>query len=70
MLQIKFDWIRVPEKKALSTPALSKPDMGPQSSPNARAAIIRQAPCSVPFRMAVTSAIPGVAKYCCIRSAA
>lgn len=35
MLQMKFDWIRVPEKKALSTPALSKPDMGPQSSPNA-----------------------------------
>jgi hypothetical protein len=41
MLQIKFDWIRVPEKKALSTPALSKPDMGPQSSPNARAAMMR-----------------------------
>jgi len=39
MLQIKFDWIRVPEKKTLSTPKLSKPDMGPQSSPNARAAV-------------------------------
>ena len=28
MLRIKFDWIRVPEKKALSTPALPKPDIG------------------------------------------
>ena len=36
MLQMKFDRIRVPEKNASSTPALSKPDMGPQSSPNAR----------------------------------
>ena len=41
MLQMKFDWIRVPEKTALSTPALSKPDMGPQSNPNARAATMR-----------------------------
>ena len=41
MLQMKFDRIRVPAKNALSTPALSKPDMGPQSSPNARAATMR-----------------------------
>jgi hypothetical protein len=34
--QIKFDCIVVPAKNAASTPALSNPDMGPQSRPSAR----------------------------------
>src|SRR3979411_2994634 len=43
MLQRKFDFQDVPLKKASSTLALSKPDIGPMSSPSARAASIRKA---------------------------
>src|ERR1700691_6156935 len=57
---MKFDSIRVPEKNAWSTAALSKPDIGPQSRPNARAAIMRYPPCKLPLRIAVTSASPGL----------
>src|SRR5690606_6375700 len=39
-LQRKFDLTVVPEKKASSTFFISKPDMGPQSRPRERAAII------------------------------
>src|SRR5207245_8623108 len=67
MLHTKFDLI-VPDtysshipsrstpapKNSSSTLALSNPDIGPQSSPRARAAIIRYAPCNVLFRFAVT----------------
>ena len=38
---MKLDLMAVPAKNAASKAALSKPDIGPQSSPNARAAIIR-----------------------------
>ena len=58
-LQMKLDLMRVPEKKARSTPALSKPDIGPQLSPSARAAMMRYAPCRLPLRIAVASATPG-----------
>src|SRR4029077_2524334 len=54
-LQTKFDFQEVPSKKAASTLALSKPDIGPQSRPRARAAIIRYAPCRLPLRKAVDS---------------
>ena len=37
-LQRKFDLMSVPAKNSLSTPALSKPDIGPASRPSARAA--------------------------------
>src|SRR3546814_13305116 len=41
---MKLDFMAVPAKKAASTPALSNPDMGPASSPSARAAMMSQAP--------------------------
>ena len=37
----KFDLMSVPAKNSLSTPTLLKPDIGPQSSPSARAAMIK-----------------------------
>jgi hypothetical protein len=37
-LHKKFDFISVPAKNSASTPALLNPDIGPQSSPSARAA--------------------------------
>jgi len=46
----------VPAKNSASTTSLEKPDIAPTSSPSARAAIIRYAPCSVAFRKAVSSA--------------
>ena len=68
---MKFDRTRVPEKNALSTRALSKPDMGPQSSPSRPRSDGYEvsALCNVPFRIAVTSATPGAAKYFCMTSA-
>src|SRR5262249_8593071 len=51
-LQRKFDLTVVPVKKRASTLALSKPDIGPQSSPNARAASMKYAPCSDELRSA------------------
>lgn len=51
-------------KNSSSTLALSKPDIGPQSSPRARAAMMRYPPCSVLLRFAVTPANSGLfAKY-------
>ena len=41
MLIRKLDFTVVPAKNAASTMALSKPDIGPQSRPSARAAMIR-----------------------------
>jgi hypothetical protein len=41
---MKLDVMRVLEKKSESTASLLKPDIGLQSSPRARAAIIRYAP--------------------------
>jgi hypothetical protein len=38
---MKFDWIRVPAKKALSTAALSNPDIGPQSGESGEAIMRR-----------------------------
>jgi hypothetical protein len=61
---MKFDCTRV-----RSTAALSKPDMGPQSIPSARAANIRYAPCKVLFRTAVISASIGCLNACCRTSA-
>src|SRR3569623_1745596 len=55
MLQTKFTLIDVPAKKAAFTLLSSKPDIGPQSSPSARAAMIRYAPCSEELRSAVVS---------------
>ena len=40
-LKIKFDFTLLFAKKVASTLALSKPDIGPQSNPKARAAIIK-----------------------------
>src|ERR1700704_445810 len=48
-------------KNSSSTFALSKPDIGPQSSPSARAASIKYAPCSDELRRAVTSTSEGLA---------
>ena len=48
-----FDLTVVPAKNATSTLALSNPDIGPQSSPRARAASMKYAPCSDEFRSAV-----------------
>ena len=55
-VEMKFDltW-GVLLKKAASTAALSKPDIGPVSSPSARAAIIKYAPCSELLRKAEIS---------------
>src|ERR1700733_12646343 len=55
-VEMKFDltW-GVSLKKVASTAALSKPDIGPVSSPSARAAIIKYAPCSELLRKAETS---------------
>src|SRR4029077_10816691 len=44
MEQMKLDLMRVLAKNSESTASFLKPDIGPQSSPNARAAIIRYAP--------------------------
>src|SRR5262249_10955196 len=54
-LHRKFDLMVVPAKNAASTLALSKPDMGPQSRPRARAASMKYAPWSDEFRSAVYS---------------
>ena len=37
----KFDLTRPPGKNSRSTASLSKPDIGPQSSPSARAAMMK-----------------------------
>jgi hydrophobe/amphiphile efflux-1 (HAE1) family protein len=54
-LQRKFDFTDVPAKNAASTLALSKPDIGPQSSPSDRAASRKYAPWSDEFRSAMYS---------------
>src|SRR5882757_1082379 len=52
---MKFDFQVVPSKKAASTLALSKPDIGPQSRPAERAAMMKYAPCRLLLRNAVDS---------------
>src|SRR5439155_18153371 len=61
MLQRKFDLIRPSGKNSASTFLLSKPDIPPTSSPSARAASMKYAPCSVPLRKATVSASVGLA---------
>src|SRR3569833_3339284 len=58
---MKLDFTLVPAKNSSSTLALLKPDIGPQSRPTARAAMMKYAPCSEPLRNAVCSACPGSA---------
>src|SRR5207249_4452372 len=53
-LQRKLD-LTFPAKNSASTFALLKPDIGPQSSPSARAASMKYAPWSEPFRSATYS---------------
>src|SRR5690606_938036 len=48
----KLERIFVPAKNAASTLAVSKPDIGPQSRPSARAGRIKEAPCRLPLRSA------------------
>ena len=48
--------ISVPAQQAASSLALSKPLIGPQSRPTARAAMMRQPPCRLELRNAVVSA--------------
>ena len=55
-LQRKLDFQRPSGKNSASTFALSKPDIGPQSSPSARAAMMKYPPWMLPFRKAVTRA--------------
>src|SRR3954453_10714761 len=56
----------LPGKNSASTLALSKPDIGPQSSPSARAASMKYAACRLALRNAVDSRSSGVATYQCL----
>jgi hypothetical protein len=58
-LHRKFDRHVVPAINASSHRALSKPDIGPTSSPNARAARMKYPACSAPLRKAVDSTSAG-----------
>ena len=49
----RFDFTVVPANNSLSMPALSKPDIGPQSNPSASAAMIRSPPWRLELRRAV-----------------
>ena len=58
--QMKLDFTRPPGKNSRSTPSLSKPDIGPQSRPIARAPSMKYAPCKLLFRNAETCANSGL----------
>src|SRR3546814_11708266 len=61
MLHKKLLFQRPFGKNSASVAARLKPDIGPQSSPKARVAIIKYAPCSVELRVPVsniTSSLP------------
>src|SRR5690606_16878343 len=53
MAQSMFDFQRPSGKNSLSTASFLKPDIGPQSKPSARAAMMNQAACMLAFLSAV-----------------